>query len=303
MDFNEIFNSVKSLDELRSVKAKIDESFNERENVLVLLEKARSLADKPLWFIKESFENLTPELFKMNEGKNLIKSYIATIKGDNDFQKIYSLYESVRKSGKDTDIDFFVNETVNYNWNIDDNKLNEVKNELGSLLSRAYLLIGEEADKLLPTENNEKLDGAISYIIENRKSHRNISEYGSAVKIIKEFIDKNEVASSIFEKVNIDDKASKMLDEFNEKYGDVDEEDATLIREMAESNDKEALFNKYKKNCIRKIEEQRKAFDEKGDSESSERLANIREKLEGKKFSKETLEEDIVNIVNMTKVL
>ena len=301
MDYKEIFDKVGSVEQLNDIKKKIDESFCERKQVLDRVDKARSLGDKSLWFIKESFEAISPMLYSTDEGRSLISKYIGVVRNDNDYQRVYSLYESVRKSGKDCDIDYFVNETVNYDWKVSSSKLNEMRKKLGSLLSIGYVLVGDKADTVI-SEDNSRLDKAISFIAENRKSHKNISEYGAAVKVIKEFVENNEASSNRFSGTDIDGLAKKMIDEFNEKYSDLTEEEIELIREMASSDDQERVFEKYKKVCANKLDEQKRKFTDEGDKDSAEKICEMKEKLMKKSYKADTVNEDIVNLIEMSKL-
>ena len=302
MDYSNIFSEFYTLDSLNEAKKRIDESFKNRRDVIGLACKADSLKSKSLWFIKESFEAIAPELYGTESGRVLLTGYINAIKSDKAYQRAYSLYESVRKTGKNSDVDYFVTETANHDWKLTRKKLNEMKDKLGALLSLAYIYVGSEKCDSLLSEDNKKLDRALMFIAESNKNHKNISEFGQAVKVIREFVENNDVPENV-ESSDIDSLASDMIDEFNKKYSDLDEEESELIREMAKTGDSERIFEKYKKICSNKLDEQKRNFAKNGDDESASRLSEMKDRVSKKVFNDETAHEDIVNLIEMTKML
>ena len=122
------------------------------------------------------------------------------------------------------------------------------------------------------------------------------------MKVIREFVENNEVSTTRFSCNDIDKFAKKMVDEFNDKYSDLTEEEVELIREMASSGDQERVFEKYKKVCANKLDEQKRKFTEDGDKESASRICEMKEKLMKKSYRPETVNEDIVNLIEMSKL-
>ena len=145
-------------------------------------------------------------------------------------------------------------------WGINKDTLPSDVENLGKILAEAYIVLGEEADKMLPKEN-EEFSKAICYIAENKPSKKNLYEYSTAVKIIKENVSKIESDEKLFESSNLDSIAEKMLNEFNEKYSsELTEEEKTALKELSLSENREEIFNKYKESCRNKIEEARNIF-------------------------------------------
>jgi len=154
----------------------------------------------------------------------------------------------------------------------------------------------------MPKEN-KALSTAIDYIAENKLSQRNLTDYSSAVKIIKEDISKRESTNNIFESKNLDELAEELLHEFNKKYSDtLNEEEAKVLKEIASSENREEIFNKYKSICTESISKARETFEKNGDANSMKRLTSVLEQVNNKKFSLDTVGEDICNLIELSNI-
>jgi hypothetical protein len=296
---NDVINTFKTINEVEQYREKMNEMCDKRIKFITLCVEAKNLSEKSFGYIKETFEAISPELFKTNEGKKIMKKYTKTIKESKNLSSLHTIYENIRKAGKDMDVDFFVNNIANTKWDIDKSTLKEDTQKLGRVLSEAYLCVGNE-DTVLP-EENKSLSMAVEYIAENKKTNKNIAEYSNAVKIIKENVISNENSSKFFEAPNT--FSEKMIKEFNEKYADVfTETEIKALKEVSCSNDKEVIFNKYKEICSNKIEEAKKNFEAKGDMSSSDRLKVVLEQISSKSFAPETVSTDIYSLMELTKI-
>lgn len=302
MRFNIDINEYKSLAELDNLRKEMNEAINGRIESLLIANKANEISAKAFGYIKESFENFAPALFENKEGREIIKKYTSTIKANKSLSAMHNLYENIRKSNKSTDVDFFINSLSNTELNIDSRELKEGRKVLGDILAEAFINIGKSAEEMLPTEN-AKLDSAIEYIAENKKSAKNLSDYSAAVKILRENIEKNEATSTIFEAKDLDSIASELLREYNEKYNDqLSEKEKTIVKEIAESNSPSDVFNKYKSACEVKLSEARANFEKTGDSSSVKKLDSILEQVSKKVYTPETIGEDICNLVEISSI-
>lgn len=297
---NSIINTFKTINEVEKYREEINEMCDKRVKFITLCVEAKNLSDKSFGFIKESFEAISPELFKTSEGKKIMNKYTKTIKESKNLSSLHTIYENIRKAGKDMDVDFFVNNIANTKWEINKTTLKEDTQKLGRILSEAYLCVGNE-NTVLPKEN-KSLSMAVEYIAENKKTNKNIAEYSNAVKIIKESVIANEKTSNFFEAPN-SIVSEEMIKEFNEKYANVfTESEIKVLKEISCSNDKETIFNKYKEICSNKISEAKRNFDAKGDKSSSERLQVVLEQITSKSFVPETIGTDICSLMELTKI-
>lgn len=293
-------NSIKTLAELEAYRTEINEACDKRAKFITRCAEADELSKKPFNYIKESFEAISPVLFKSAEGKGIINKYTATIRESKNLSAIHALCENIRKANKNSDVDFFVNNIANENWGISRKGLNEDCKKLGRVLAEGYLLI--EDDITLPKEN-ASLSSAINFIAEHKKTSKNIAEYSDAVKVIRENVNKNETVSNVFESVDLDKLAKGLIAEFNKKYSDVlTEEEANALKEISSSADRESVFNKYKTACTVKISEAKKNFEANGDSSSCDRLTTVLEQVSNKTYSLDTVGSDVCSLIELSNI-
>ncbi len=298
----EYINSLKSLDAVEQYRKEMNEACDKRSERIKMLNKGIELSESSFGYIKECFENLAPALFESKEGRNIIKKYSETIKENKTLNTLHTIYENIRKTGKDSDVDFLINNIVSENINLNEKEVNESSKKLGLILSEAYLYLGEKANGLL-TKGNAELDKAVRFISENKKSIKNISDFSSAVKVIREEIEKHENISNRFKEKNLDEIATELMREFNEKYNDkLSDEEKKVVKELSESTDKEVVFNKYKEICINKVNEAKSNFEKEGNTESVNKLTSISEQINKKVFTENTVENDICNFIEITNI-
>lgn len=302
MEFN--INNYKTLESLNAFRQEINEACDKRAEVIITTDKANELSKKPFGYIKESIEALSPELFGNKSGRSLLSKYASIVKSNKSLSSMQMLYENIRKTNKCSDIDFFINSMASTNWNIDKKELKEGLNKIGDVLAKAYIAVGREnADSLLP-EENVALNNAVQYIVENKKTNKNLANYSAAVKVLRENIERNGNAGNIFEAKTIDVSViSKLLESYNEKYGvELTDEEKAIIKEVADSKTPKEVFNKYKNSCMEKVMEVKNTFETSGDKESVKKLDSIYEQVSKKEYSAETIGEDICNLVELSKI-
>ena len=294
--------NLKTIKEVEDYRAQVNEACDERVKYINTLIKGSDLSKKDFGYIKECFEALSPKLFETKEGKRIINDYISLVKSCKNISSLHSIYECIRKSNKNTDVDFLIESITRQNWGIDKDTLPSDVENLGKILAEAYIVLGEEADKMLPKEN-EEFSKAVCYIAENKPSKKNLYEYSTAVKIIKENVSKTESDEKLFESSNLDSIAEKMLNEFNERYSsELTEEEKTALKELSLSENREEIFNKYKESCRNKIEEARNIFISNGDKSSSDRLSRVLEQINAKSYCKDTVGDDVCNLIGLSNI-
>lgn len=295
-------NTLNTIQEVESYRNMINEMCDNRHKFIVLCEEAKELSTKSFGFIKESFEALSPILFKSSEGKKLMNKYTKMIKENKNLSSLHTINENIRKAGSETDIDFFVNSLMVVEWGVNPSTLKEDTKKLGRVLSEAYLLVGEEAKSLIPTEN-VSLSNAVNFIAESKKGTKNISEYSDAARIIKEHIKSKDAKKNVFESVDLDALAKRLIEDFNVKYSDkLTVEEANALKEISSSEDRESVFNKYKEVCKSKITEAKKNFESKGDKASSDRLGVVLEQIASKSYVLDTVGADICSLIELSNI-
>lgn len=295
-------NSIKTQTELNEYKTKINEAFEKRAEFISLCEEANKASQKSFGYIKEAFENISPALFNIRGGRKTINKYITTIKESKNLSTLHTLFENIRKVNGDTDIDYFVNNTIAANWELDKKSLNEDVNKLGKILAEGILAVGKDAISLIDINENIKLNNALIFIAENKQNNKNISKYSDATKVIREHIVNNPKAN-VFEKVDLDTYANNLLESFNKKYtSDLTEDDWKILKEVDLKGDNEQLFNNFKNDCLTKLTEMKNKYSEEGNSEDSQRLTSVIEKINKKTFVAENITTDICGFAEITKI-
>jgi hypothetical protein len=302
MKQDNIINTFKTLKEVEDYRAMVNEMCDKRSEFIAICEQANKISNKSFGFIKESFEAISPELFKTNEGKKLMNKYTKTIKESKNLSTLHNIHENIRKAGPNTDMNFFINNLALSESSVNVNDLNKETKELGRILAEGYMLIGKDADSMLPSENIS-LDKAVSFIAENKYSNKNLAEYSDAMKVIREHIMSKKETKNVFESVDLDSLAKSLIDEFNLKYSKLlTVEESKIIKELGNSENREVVFNKYKQDCVAKINEAKMKFDSNGDKSSSDRLGIVLEKIESKTFSSDTVGTDICSLIELTNI-
>lgn len=301
---DERINTINTLSGLEDYRREMNEAIDKRADYIKLCVKADELSKGSFGRIKECFEHLSPELFKTDDGKDIMRKYMNTVKGNKQLSTVHGLYESVRKAGSDTDTSFLANAMTSKQWVTDKTRFNEGVSELGKILAEACLYLGKEAVDTIP-ETDMDLDNAVMYIAENKMSHKNMAEYGKAVAVIKESIGKSESTDLSLGDAygNYGASVEDMVAKFNLMYeGTLTEDEAALIREVATCTDRKALFEKYQAECVKKVDESVSKYTENGDKDSANRLKNVSQKIKSKTYKEETLMEDVSNMLELGRM-
>ena len=296
----EYIDKINTIDELLNAKKNFNALVENKINEIHHKQIAESLSKLSFGLIKENFETLSPMLIETKEGKKILNKYINTIKENTNLLTLHNIYEGIRKIGNNSDLDNFFSLLKEEKDKIDVKTLNKDIKKLGDILSEAYLPLND-VDNLLITENNT-VNEAIDYIVRNDNTLKNASEYGYALKVLKEDIQKREHEVSLSESKNIDETANALIENFNKKYDSLSDEEKEIIREFITSENREEIYKKYMTECIEKLNLRINEFEKDNDFDSVSRMEKIKEQLSNKKYSEETLTEDLNNICEMTKL-
>ena len=299
---NEKINNMKSLDELDAYQNELNEMFDTRRRVLNLVSEAREMGGKSFGYLKESFENMSPKLFKSNEGKAVMNKYAKAIKENKSLSSLHKLYENIRKAHSGIDVDYFVGTLCETNWNVKGKELKEGMEKLAGIVAEGYIVVGEGAGKYLGTEN-VRLDGAIEFIAENKVGQKNIVKYSEAVKVIREAVEKNgNIADSFKKETDLDKTIEDLVSKYSkDEYTDEEEKDM-LANQIARSGDEETVFIKKKTECVDSLDDAIKKYSDGNHEEELSTLKKIHEQVSAKSYNPETIGPDICNFVEMSKL-
>ena len=299
---NEKINNMKTIEELDAYQNELNEKFDTRRRVLNLIAEAKELGGKSFGYLKESFENLSSKLFRTDEGKAVMRKYTNVIKENKSLSSLHKIYENIRKAHSGIDFDYFVGTICETNWNVKAKELTEGMEKLAGVVAEGYIVVGEGAGKYLGTEN-DRLDGAIEFIAENRAGQKNIVKYSEAVKVIREAVEKNgNIADSFKKETDLDKTIEDLVSKYSkDEYTDEEEKDM-LANQIARSGDEEAVFIKKKTECVDSLDEAIKKYNDGNHDEELSTLKKIHEQVSAKSYNPETIGPDICNFVEMTKL-
>lgn len=299
---NEKINTMKSLEELDAYQNELNEMFDTRRRVLNLVSEAREMGGKSFGYLKESFENMSPKLFKSNEGKAVMNKYTKAIKENKSLSSLHKLYENIRKAHNGIDVDYFVGTLCETNWNVKAKELSEGMEKLAGIVAEGYIVVGEGANKYLGTEN-DRLDNAIEFIAENKVGQKNIVKYSEAVKVIREAVEKNgNIADSFKNETDLDKTIEDLVSKYSkDEYSEEEEKDA-LTNQIARSGNEETVFVNKKTDCLKSLGEAIKRYEDGEHEDELNTLKKIHEQVSAKSYNPETIGPDICNFVEMSKL-
>lgn len=296
---------LKTLKEIDEFRNSIDEAINEQEENIRANEFISSLKDKSFGFIKENFENLSNELFKTKKGRAIINNYVSCVKTNQPLVKMHQIYECIRKADKDGDVDSYLNEAISLIGGVDKKNYGESMSKLVNVFTEAYNELRKNSsneDIQLMFENKDGFYNSVDFVMLNKKSPKNLAEYTAKMSNIKKQIDEG-IGYKVEESKDIDTMVDELMENFNRKYANQLENGVVeLVKEMFVNENKESVFNKYKEQCINKLNETKKGFDESGDTDSSTRLTTIIERINKKTYNPETVNNDIYNLIEISKI-
>lgn len=299
---NKLYEAIEMIEDV-NVLNNLQEEFNsicEKQRLyLQVIDEANNINSNSFFFIKESFTNLTEKLFESEKGRKLINKFIKEHKANKELQKMYFIHENISTANKTLDVASILTEMKEIVGDINENKLNEGIKNLKAILKEAYVTVGEDAKNLLSTHDNNHLDESIKYVFNNSKKLDNITYYNICINEIKKHIESNKVVENIFEKkIDID----AVLSEFNSKFSKetMGEDNYNIVKEIHETENKKEVFEKYKNNCIRTIDE---AIEKNIDQITCNQLHEFKTRLLTKEFNSETLGVDIANFIELTNTI
>ena len=278
-----------------AARVMLDESIEERKEQKALEDQVNTTN---FGILNHIFEERLPELFKNN--KKAVRAVIKTIKEDSNLMGEFNYYNVIKQyKGKiaetlepDTII-MKLNEaivaTINKDTVLESNKkLRKVLKE-NNIMPADF--IDEETKKLYESGHNilTKRLKAINNVVVIAESNKNISDYMNKHKndVIKESVDPDKL---------IRDYKEKLKDTLTESEMSFVQQITDWRSPIAEQR-KEKLFNKFKNECIEKLNSMLKE-----DSENAE-LKALNSQISEMKYNKDNIVGDIAKLLEIRDIL
>ena len=277
-----------------AAKDMLEESIEECRHEKAL---AAELDTNNFGILNHIFEERLPELFKSN--KKAVRDVVKLIREDSNLSSEFSFYNSLRKYNskmaeiiKPIDLASRLNEaivpTINQDTVLKSNaKLRKVMKE-HNIIPNDF--VSDEMKKLYESGHN---------LLTKKRSLNNVVMIAESTKNICDYMDahKNDVV-----KESID--PAKLMKNFENKLREtLTESEMSFVKEITDwrspiaEQRKEKLFNKFKNECIDKVNDMLK--EDAGNVE----LVSLKKQLEEQKFNKETIVQDIAKLLEIRDIL
>lgn len=289
-------NKFKTIEEIENYRKQVNEACDNRADYIRMLNEASTLMDMSFPYLKESMDSFSKDLFLTESGRVVIGKYTKAVRENKDLVRLFNICENIKNADKSSDVDFFMDTILKEGKNINKEKVEEGRQNVAKILAEAYAILGKAAEGMLP-EHDADLDQAIKTISEEKHNSRNIAEYSKALKVIRERIESKEPKKKVYEVANLEEIANRLINNFNEKYSSLTNEEKEVAKSIVTNENKEEIFNKYKDVCVKKLEEEKKKYS--SDEQSKNKIESIIESVKMKSY---TGENDITNLVEMIKI-
>jgi hypothetical protein len=245
------------------------------------------------------FEDRLPELFKNN--KKAVREVIKLIKEDKNLSTQFDFYNNIRNyKGKITEmidpVQFLshFNAVIEKHKLIDKNTIIESNKKLRKVLKENNVVPTEFID-----EESMSLYGAGHNLLTKKQSLKNMVTLTESINSVENYMNKHKN-----DKINESIDPQKLISDFENKLKEtLTESEMSFVKEITDwrspiaEQRKEKLFNKFKNECIEKVDEMLK--EDAGNVE----LESLKKQLEEQKFNKDSIVQDIAKLLEIRDIL
>lgn len=296
-------NLNKSAD-LTKVKKELNKILESRISKALLEEAKTSLSDMSLGGIVNVFESIADKLYEAKGGKKLIAKYVKAIRENKSLSGAYYVYNIVRKSPNVTNPQLFLSEAIAISSNFaekDKKIFEEGKKKLAGIVRECVDIVGIDAETLFANANkNVKLNESIEYLLFNKKSQANLSEYVNKFDSVCNALNENMQEASNEESVN----GKELIDKLNEEFKGLQPWESDALKEISialiSESDLKNVFDTYKTRCMEKLDE---AIEESNSVETTSQFESMRTQLSEKVYKAENAYEDIFTLAELAKTI
>lgn len=206
-------------------------------------------------------------------GEQLREVY-STIQNDPILKEEFNLYNALEFPKEKSDAARYVNEAIGVVKRFSPNKVKEANMKLVDIMRKHGMNESIDIDF-----NDMGLYVDAEYVFMHKPTYSNLSEYANVRKSLAENVE-SRMKKITEAKENLDEALSTL----SEKYGkELNDKEIALVKEIAESKDKAALFTEKKNNLLRELDEAAINAEE-GDKVM---ISEIVSKIQNKAFDKE----------------
>ena len=295
----------KDKETFKKLQESLMDVMNKRYNELCPNELKENLTSAPLYTTKHIFESISKDFYNTPKGKKILKEYVDTIKKNNSLRKAFIIFENMNKPQSVLSPDLFVNENLSFMQEI---KLSEYKaglKKINNIIRESIELAAlntEELEELIKESETDEAE-AIDYLINNRKTLKNIAEYTNKVSTLTESVKNKRIFKSedaLSESLNISD----LLNMINESISGLGKEEANAVKDLTlislSGQDGKEIYETYKNKCKDILEE---AVKNEEALETRSRFQRMLGQINERNYNKSTLNEDVLNFARLYATL
>ena len=295
----------KDKETFKKLQESLMDVMNNRYNELCLNELKENLTSAPLYTTKHIFESISKDFYNTPKGKKILKEYVDTIKKNNSLRKAFIIFENMNKPQSVLSPDLFVNENLSFMQEI---KLSEYKaglKKINNIIRESIELAAlntEELEELIKESETDEAE-AIDYLINNRKTLKNIAEYTNKVSTLTESVKNKRIFKSedaLSESLNISD----LLNMINESISGLGKEEANAVKDLTlislSGQDGKEIYETYKNKCKDILEE---AVKNEEALETRSRFQRMLGQINERNYNKSTINEDVLNFARLYATL
>lgn len=247
--------------------------------------------------IKTTFNNLLIEDIsnKSNDNKIIFKEFLKVIKESAILKTQFNVYFNIENKLEENEFKSseFIKENINLLSKFTKEEIIGENKKLVTILNKHKLTLIKE------NYVNDDLHNSITNLIFKNKN------IDSIVESLSKIVDYTKTNLKESKKTNLDLPETNlvgniMVEKYNEKYNDFNEEDKKLLKSIFESNEtkKETILKELKTECITLVN---KRLVEVNDSAEKETLLNVKENLLNIEFIKESFNNNISKLIELKK--
>ena len=295
----------KDKETFKKLQESLMDVMNNRYNELCLNELKENLTSAPLYTTKHIFESISKDFYNTPKGKKILKEYIDTIKKNNSLRKAFIIFENMNKPQSVLSPDLFVNENLSFMQEIKPSEYKAGLKKINNIIRESIELAAlntEELEELIKESETDEAE-AIDYLINNRKTLKNIAEYTNKVSTLTESVKNKRIFKSedaLSESLNISD----LLNMINESVSGLGKEEANAVKDLTlislSGQDGKEIYETYKNKCKDILEE---AVKNDEALETRSRFQRMLGQINERNYNKSTLNEDVLNFARLYATL
>ncbi len=295
----------KDKETFKKLQESLMDVMNNRYNELCLNELKENLTSAPLYTTKHIFESISKDFYNTPKGKKILKEYIDTIKKNNSLRKAFIIFENMNKPQSVLSPDLFVNENLSFMQEIKPSEYKAGLKKINNIIRESIELAAlntEELEELIKESETDEAE-AIDYLINNRKTLKNIAEYTNKVSTLTESVKNKRIFKSedaLSESLNISD----LLNMINESVSGLGKEEANAVKDLTlislSGQDGKEIYETYKNKCKDILEE---AVKNEEALETRSRFQRMLGQINERNYNKSTLNEDVLNFARLYATL